>query len=93
MRKVIRAQQVKARPVPMMGWLALHWLGSDPPPDHRQYCQKKEIGGIVKYWERNVFAIMEEPVWVPDELDVLGMILAPEKLSPLQEILGNENHN
>ena len=71
-----------------LGWLHMWWIAEpgEQPPSRRQYCEARSVNGIVKYWQKHTFALMQHK-FVPDTPSVLDTILAPEKKSVLQIVL------
>ncbi len=69
-----------------MGWLSIWWIAECPgsePPARRQYCSKREVAGILRYWQSACFALMKHE-FVSEEPSVLDKILAE---TPLERIL------
>jgi hypothetical protein len=70
------------------GWLKIWWIAEMPgnePPARRQYCSRREVRGILKYWQGTCPLTLMKHEYVPDTTSALEKILAP---SPLDRILG-----
>jgi hypothetical protein len=79
--------KVHKQPEETMGWLKIWWVGAvegDQPPSRRQYCSRRQIEGILEYWQRSCFCLLKHE-FVPDTPGVLETILAE---SPLDKVLG-----
>jgi len=69
------------------GWLKIWWIGAtegDQPPGRRQYCSRRQVQSILKYWQTSCFCLMKHE-YTPDTPGVLETILAE---SPLDRVLG-----
>jgi len=78
----------RERREPSMGWLHIWWVSEpgEQPPSRKQYCDKRAVNGILKYWQGSTFAVIKHS-FISDTPSVLNTILAPEKPSVLQSIL------
>ena len=70
------------------GWLKIWWIAEMPgqePPSRRQYCSRRQVQSILKYWQQSCFCLMKHE-YVPDvAVSALEKILEP---SPLDRVLG-----
>ncbi len=77
------------------GWLKIWWVAEMPgnePPSRRQYCSKRQVGSILKYWQSSCHCLLKHEWQAEGVVNVLDTILAEEPklptLSALARILG-----
>ena len=78
----------KEKRVENKGWLKIWWIAEMPgeePPARRQYCSRREVAGILKYWQSTCPLTLMKSEYRPDVTSVLDKVL---QVSPLDKIMG-----
>lgn len=77
------------------GWLKIWWISDLPgnePPSRRQYCSKRQVASILKYWQESCQCLMKHEWQAEGVVSVLDTILANDPklptLNALARILG-----